>query len=386
MTSRRTIAVFTSTRADAGPLGPVIRALDAATDCCLVLIATGAHLDERRGHTVDALHVGPDSVLEVVDTGVTADDPQSLVQAVGPVAEGVADVLASHEVDVLVLLGDRWELLAAASAAVLLQIPIAHLHGGEVTEGALDERVRHAITKLSDFHWCATEESAARLRQMGEEAWRITVTGAPALDGLADAAATGRHLLADRLGGTPPAPWGIVTYHPPTVDRREVRRRVGAVLDAATSLLRTVVVTYPGLDPGGSAVIEQVDHFAAAHDNVVAVPSLDDAYAAALDSADVMVGNSSSGVIEAASFRLPVVNVGDRQLGRLAPPNVIAVGESRGEIERGIGQALDPDFRAGLTDLVNPYGDGHAAERILAALRSAPLDRTARKRFVEASR
>ena len=382
-----TVAVFTSSRADAGPLSQVVSALNAEAEAELVVIATGAHLDQRRGRTLDHLPALTTGSLEVVEVDFGEDEPSNLIAAFGPLATGVAEILRRRSVDILVVLGDRWELLPVAGAALLLQVPIAHLHGGEVTEGAIDDRIRHALTKLADLHLCATEDSAGRIRQMGEEAWRVVKTGAPALDRFAGVLPETPDVLAARIGVPLEAPWGIVTYHPPTVDRSLVRERARAVIEAAAGMLGAVVVTYPGSDPGAGAVIEEIERMAAELPNVHAVPNLGDDYPVALASADVMVGNSSSGVIEAASFRLPVVNVGDRQRGRLMPENVVQCEEEDpASIGAAIARALDPVFKAGLDGLVNPYGDGQAASRVIRALLEAPYDRLARKRFVEMGR
>lgn len=380
--SSRTVAVLTSTRADAGPLVPVIGALARRTGLDTVVIATGSHLDARRGHTVDELVLPDATTVAVVDMGLADETPRSLIRGMGRMADGVGDVLENHEVDILLMLGDRWELLGAAGAALLLQVPIAHLHGGEVTEGALDERVRHAVSKLADLHFCAADAYRLRLLQMGEEAWRIHVTGAPALDRFVEVPREGAREFGERIGAELQAPWGLVTYHPPTVDRGGIRSRARDVFEAAIEQLASVVVTYPGLDPGGEVIIEEIERLADLPD-VTAIPSLGAAYPNALASADVMVGNSSSGLIEAASFCLPVVNVGERQEGRIAPANVIHVGEDRASVTAGIERALDPTFRSSLTDLVNPYGDGHASERIVDVLEKMSFDNLARKSFVD---
>jgi UDP-N-acetylglucosamine 2-epimerase (non-hydrolysing) len=375
--------VFTGSRADAGPLGPVCAALDESPDADLVVIATGSHLDAARGSTLDALTISPASALEVVDAHIGSDAPEALAAAFGPIATGVADALRRHRADVMVVLGDRWELLAAVGAAMLLQVPVAHLHGGEITEGALDDRVRHAVTKLADLHLCATDEYRDRILQLGEERWRVHVTGAPALDRFTGVERESAEKIGRRIGAPVTAPWGLVTYHAPTVDRVEVRERARAVFEVAAGRLASVVITYPGLDPGGNVIIEEIERVSGAHAHVHAVRSLGEAYPSALASADVMVGNSSSGVIEAASFRLPVVDVGDRQRGRTRPANVIHAEDDRDSIAAAIDRALDPAFRGTLDGLVNPYGTGHAAEHIVAALLDAPLDRLARKRFVD---
>lgn len=384
--STRTVAVFTSGRADLGPLSPVLAGLDAAPDLRLVVLATGTHAHHGAGsQSLSAdLALRPESAVVTFDAGLVDDAPGTLAGAIGNIARGVSDAISDHEIDILALLGDRWELLGVAGAALLHQCPVAHIHGGEVTEGALDDRVRHAVTKLADVHFCATTASARRLRQLGEEPWRIHVTGAPGLDAFSNLTPIPLKQLSYELGVAIERPFGLVTYHPPTVDRAAIADRARAVYEAAAATLGTVIVTSPGADPGADDVWAEIHAAVARHDHVHLVPNLGSRYAHAMALADVMVGNSSSGVIEAASFRLPVVNVGDRQRGRLRGRNVLDAADDPGAIQDTIACALSPGFRTALDDLVNPHGDGRAAPRIVSVLATVPLERLARKRFRDA--
>jgi UDP-N-acetylglucosamine 2-epimerase (non-hydrolysing) len=382
---RRRVAVFTSSRADLGPLGPVVRALDAEPRAELLVIATGTHVVEAYGGRLADIKLSPDSRLEVLDAGLGGTRPSDLGDTYGRIAAGTSRILGSTPVDVLVLLGDRWELLAAAGAALLHGVPIAHLHGGETTEGAIDERIRHGVTKLADLHLCASEDSARRIRHLGEEPWRIVVTGAPGLDRLADVPPLAPERLEELLGGPLQRPFGVVVYHPTTVDRTAVAERSRAVFEASAEALRSGLILYPGADPGSERVAEEIERSVARHPGFAASRNLGEEYVAVLKTADVLVGNSSSGIIEAASLKLPVVDVGDRQRGRLRPPNVIHVEEDRTQILEGFRRALDPAFRAGLADLANPYGDGRASRRIVDALLAVPLERVGRKPLMEAT-
>ena len=266
--------------------------------------------------------------------------------------------------DLIVLLGDRLEMLAAALAALPLTIPVAHLHGGEVTEGAIDEQARHAITKLAHLHFPAAEPYARRIRQMGEEPWRVHCAGAPGLDRFAQRAALSREELARRLGLPLRRPTLLVTFHPVTLEPGEAGRHSAELAAALEMVDGDVIVTYPGADAAHDAVIGPLESLAATRPGTRMVPALgEDGYGALLREADVMVGNSSSGLIEAPSFGLPVVNVG---------------------ILAGIRRALAPEFRASLHGLVNPYGDGRASPRIARVLREVELGpRLIRKRFVD---
>lgn len=382
---RRRIAVFSSSRGDLGPLGPVIDALDSEPNARLTVIATGTHSAASFGGRLADIRVSGDSNIEMVDAKISGTDPASLTEAYGRIAAGVSRVLTSSPVDVIVVLGDRWELLAAVSAALLHGVPIAHLHGGETTEGAIDERIRHAITKLADLHLCATVDSARRIRHLGEEPWRIVVTGAPGLDRIGEGDTLPESELEELLGSPVARPFGVVVYHPPTVDRAELAARARAVLDAGAAALGTLLVLYPGADPGSREVIDEIEHATVRHSNVVTAQNLGERYLRVLRAADVLVGNSSSGIIEASSLGLPVVDVGDRQRGRVRPPNVLNVGEGEQDVREGIANALLPEFRASIHGMTNPYGDGTSAQRIVRALLEAPLDRLVQKPLMSVS-
>ena len=379
----RRVAVFTSSRADLGPLGPVVRALDAEPEVELLVVATGTHVAAAYGGRLEDIGLSPRSKLEVFDAEIASTRPHDLGETYGRIAAGTSRILDGRGIDLLVLLGDRWELLAAAGAALIHGVAIAHLHGGETTEGAIDERIRHGITKLADLHLCATEDSARRIRHLGEEPWRIVVTGAPGLDRLAAVEPLAHERIAELLGAPPRPPFGVVVYHPPTVDRAQLGVRARAVYEAAAARLGSALILYPGADPGAEAVIAELEATTARNPHLTSVRNLGDEYLPALAAAAVLVGNSSSGIIEAASLGLPVVDVGDRQRGRLRPRNVLHVGEGREEIESGLSRALDPAFRASLTGLANPYGDGGASVRIVRALLAAPLDRLTQKPLID---
>jgi UDP-hydrolysing UDP-N-acetyl-D-glucosamine 2-epimerase len=276
-------------------------------------------------------------------------------------------------------------MLGAAVAALPFALPVAHIHGGEVTEGAIDEQARHAITKLSHLHFPAAEPYRKRLLQMGEEPWRVHCFGAPGLDRLPRLALLSRADLAARLGLPLRRPTVLVTFHPVTLEAADTARHMDELAGALSRVEGDLVISYPGADTAHRAVVERWTALAAARPGTRLAPSLgEDVYCSLLREADAMVGNSSSGIIEAASFGLPVVNVGSRQQGRLRGENVIDVGHGRDEIATAISRALDPAFRRGLVGMRNPYGDGAAAPRIVRILREIELGpRLARKRFVD---
>jgi UDP-hydrolysing UDP-N-acetyl-D-glucosamine 2-epimerase len=381
----RVIGVVTVARSDWGHLVPVLEALRAAPDVTLRLLVGGAHLSPRFGSTVAAIEAAGWPIAARVEMLEAGDAPRDLAVAAARGVAGFADVFARECLDLLVLLGDRLEMLAAATAALPFALPVAHIHGGEITEGAIDEQARHAITKLAHLHFAAAEPYARRILQMGEEPWRVHCVGAPGLDRLAARAILPRAEIAARLGLALRRPTLLVTFHPVTLEHADTARQVDELAAALAAVDGDVVISYPGADTAHRAIVERWTALASSRPGTRLAASLgEDVYASLLREADVMVGNSSSGIIEAGSFALPVVNVGTRQQGRLRGPNVVDVGHRRDEIAAGLARALAPAFRRGLAGMRNPYGDGAAAPRITEVLRKVELGpRLVRKRFVD---
>lgn len=384
--SARAIGVVTVSRSDYGHLLPVLREIQAAPDLELVLFVAGAHLLPRFGRTVDLVRADGWSVAAEVDMLDADDSPVGIAAATARGVDGFARVFARRRPDVLVVLGDRFEMLAAAVAALPLAMPVAHIHGGEESEGAIDNQIRHAITKLAHVHFASAEPHARRIARMGEEPWRIHTTGAPGLDRIRPSELMSRGETAAALGLPGDGPWLIVTFHPVTLEYRDTERHVDELLAALDKLETATILTYPGADTAGRAIIDRLEEFAGRHSNVKLAASLGDrVYLSLLEHAAAMVGNSSSGLIEAPSFGLPVVNIGSRQAGRLRGANVIDVEPERDDILRAIEAALAPGMRARLRALPNPYGDGRAAPRIVSVLRELELTpRLVRKRFIDA--
>jgi GDP/UDP-N,N'-diacetylbacillosamine 2-epimerase (hydrolysing) len=381
----RAIAVVTVSRSDWGHLRPVLEAIRSAPGLVPQLYVAGMHLEPDFGHTIREIEAEGWPIAARVPMAETDDAPAGIARSTGTGIEGFARAYADTRPDLVVVLGDRFEMLAAAVAALPFALPVAHIHGGEETEGAMDNQIRHAITKLAHLHFASADLHARRIAQMGEEAWRIHTVGAPGLDRLSAVAYRTREALAESLGLDPKASWVLVTFHPVTLEHRDTAAHMTELLAALEKADAQIVMTYPNADTAGRAIIERMEEFAARHPRVRLARSLgDEVYLSLLRHADAMVGNSSSGLIEAPSFGLPVVNVGSRQRGRLRGPNVIDVGYGREEILRGLERALEPGFRAGLRGLANPYGDGRAAGRIVEALRTVRLDaRLVQKRFAD---
>ena len=381
----RSIAVITVGRSDYGLLRPIVQRIADDSELELQLIVSGAHFSEKFGRTVGDIERDGFPIAESLPLAETDDSPQSIARVMGQAVARFGDAYARQQPDMLLLLGDRYDMHAAALAALPMRIPVAHIHGGELTFGAIDDALRHCITKLSHIHFPATEESAARIRQMGEEPWRITISGAPGLDNLAGISLASLADFAQRHQLPITEPPLLVTFHPVTLEHDRTGWHIAELLAALASCDQPILFTLPNADTGHESIIRAIRDFAAARANVFVVANLGTAdYFSAMSWAAAMVGNSSSGIIEAASFGLPVVNIGNRQAGRERAANVIDCGHDREAVSAAIRRALDPAFRASLAGLRNPYGDGHAAERIVSRLKAIELgDKVLVKKFAD---
>jgi UDP-hydrolysing UDP-N-acetyl-D-glucosamine 2-epimerase len=375
--NRRRIGIVTSARSDFGLLRGLMDAVRAAPELDLIVYATGMHHSRAHGHTLDEVKTaGFAGALVEVPSFQGGDSPEAAARTIAAGVSGFAAAFANPRPDILVVLGDRYDSYPAALAALPFAIPIAHISGGESTEGAIDEAIRHSLTKLAHLHFPSHEVYARRIRQMGEEAWRVTLSGQPGLDALVAFRPRPRADVIGALGLDPKRPVSLLTYHPETLAAEETTNAIAAVLKAAAGIDSQIVFTAPNADTGNAPIREAIAAFAAGRPGCVYRESLGrDLYLELLAHADCMVGNSSSGIIEAASFKLPAVNIGDRQKGRLADRNVISCAGDAAAIADAWRRALDPAFRAGLAGLVNSYGDGRAVPRILAVLKSVALDR-----------
>ena len=381
----RNIAVVTVARSDYGIYQSVLRAIQAEPELKLQLIATGTHLALEFGLTVEMIERDGFVVSERIETLLDSDTPSAIAKSTGLGVIGFADVFARNRPDVLVVLGDRFDMYAAALAALPFKIPVAHLHGGEVTYGAIDEALRHSLTKLSHLHFAATQDSAQRVIQLGEEPWRVRHSGAPALDALNSLPLLSREELRARFGLQLDEPPLLVTFHPVTLQYEQTTWHTEELLAAVETSGTPAVFTAPNADTSGRQVRALIEAFVAEHPRMQFVENLgQQGYFSMMREARAMVGNSSSGIIEAASFGLPVVNIGERQGGRFHGANVIDVGYGRDEILAGLKRALAPEFRAEVQSMQNPYRAPQrtAAAIIVERLRDVTLDdRLLIKRF-----
>jgi UDP-hydrolysing UDP-N-acetyl-D-glucosamine 2-epimerase len=383
----RTIAVVTVARSDYSIYLPLLRRIQADRELHLRLIVSGAHLSPEFGMSVNLIEADGFAVADRVEILVSSDSPEGTSKSIGLGVIGFSEAFARSRPDLLVVLGDRFEMYAAAVAALPFTIPVVHIHGGEVTIGAIDDALRHSMTKLSHVHFVATAEYGRRVRQLGEEPDRIIVSGAPSLDNVSRVTLLSAGEMEARFGCPTQSPFLLVTFHPATLENASVTMHTQALLDALDDVNLPVVFTQPNADAGAREIERMIDDFVRKHPTSCRVDSFGlQGYFSAMNLAAAMVGNSSSGIIEAMSFGLPVVNIGMRQTGRLRAGNVIDVKADRMEIAAAIQKAVRPEFREGFRGAANPYGDGHASRIIYERIKSIELGpRLTTKRFHDLS-
>lgn len=382
----REIAILTVGRSDYGRYRSIVRGLKKNPSIRLRLLPTGGHLSPRFGHTVDEITRDGYPWERGLDILLDTESSSGVGKAIGLGCIALSQSFATSRPDLVVVLGDRYEMLCGAAAALGFNIPVVHIHGGAVTEGAIDELIRHALTKMSHLHLVSCELYAQRVRQMGEEDWRVITVGAPGLDELDELATMPIAAASDAVGLDLTKPTLLVTYHPVTLEIDRVRSQAVNLIEALRNAGHQMVVTYPNADPGALAIISSFEEFARTDEKRVRIfkNMMTGLYVNLMKHCAALVGNSSSGIVEAASFGRPVVNVGTRQDGKLHPSNVITVGYAVEEITAGIQKALSPAFRRSIQRIKNPYGDGRAGSRIAKILETIPIDeKLLRKKFVD---
>ncbi len=370
---KRKIAVVTSSRADYSHLYWPLRDLAAHPAVDLQLIVLGAHLSPEFGRTAGEIEKDGLDIAARIECLLSSDSDVGMAKTIGVATLGLADCLGRMRPGLMLLIADRYEMLAPAAVATALRIPLAHVEGGEISEGAIDDAVRNALTKLSHVHFTSTELARARVIAMGEEEWRVHRAGAPSLDHLRRNPLLTREQVEERLGLRFTRPAAVIAFHPATM-ARDPAREADALFAALESVPAQLLFCYPNADAGSRALIERTHAFLRrAGDGRVFVNLDPVVYWSLLRQVDLMVGNSSSGIMEAASFALPAVDVGIRQRGRERARNVLHAEASAAAILDRVGVALGEEFRSSLRGMQNPYGDGHAAERIVSVLTSVPL-------------
>jgi UDP-N-acetylglucosamine 2-epimerase (non-hydrolysing) len=370
---KRRVLVFTGTRSEYGLLYWLMKDLQDSATLSLQLLVSGMHLSHEFGDTWRQIEADGFAVDAKVEMLLSSDTPVGIVKSMGLGTIGFADALDRLKPDVLVVLGDRFEALAVVQAALILRIPVAHLHGGEITEGAYDDAIRHAISKMASIHFTAAEPYRQRLIQMGEQPETVFNVGAIGLDHLMRAPPLDTAELTTSLGFQLTSPYFLVTYHSVTLAEEDPETTTQALLAALDHFQDfQAIITYPNADNGGRTIISILEDYVKTRSNrILVIPSLGSRrYLSALRGAAAMIGNSSSGIIEAPAFHIPTVNIGSRQHGRLAADSVLHCSADRSDIVKAIAQAVSPEFSIRCQRAVNPYGQGNASAEIVRILES----------------
>lgn len=372
---RRRIGVVTTSRADYSHLYWPLRELAAHSGVELGVFALGPHLAPAFGATIHEIERDGFPIKARIECLLHSDTDTGMAKTIGVAILCLADALTAWRPDILLLIADRYEMLAPASVAVAMRIPIAHIEGGEVSQGAIDDQVRNGLTKLAHLHFTSTQTARNRVIAMGEEPWRVHRAGAPSLDHLRRSTLLSRTELEAKLGLSLHTPTLLAAWHPVTI-LRDTNAEADALFSALAQVNGQLIFVYPNTDAGSLALIDRTRALAATRPETHVFVNLDAVtYWSLLRQMDVMVGNSSSGIMEAASFGLPVVNVGMRQQGRERPHNVLDAPAETGAIQAALQRALSQEFRASLKGMSNPYGNGTAAETIVRVLTTVSVER-----------
>lgn len=381
----RKICVVTGTRAEFGLMRWLMQDIQSTPGLELQVLATGMHLSPEFGLTYREIEQAGFSIDARVEMLLSADSATAVTKSMGLGLIGYADAYARLGPDLIVVLGDRFEIFAAVAAALIAGIPVAHLHGGELTEGAFDDAIRHSITKMSQLHFVAAADYQRRVVQLGEQPDRVFLVGGLGIDAIRRIKLLDRQELEASLDFKLGPQNLLVTFHPLTLEGQSSRQQMAELLAALSDLDDThLIFTMPNADTGGRELAGMVDTFVASHPQARVYSSLGQLrYLSCLKLVDGVVGNSSSGLAEAPSMAVGTVNIGDRQLGRLQADSIINCSPDRVSIKQAIQRLYDPGFRALLPLTVNPYGDGGASEKIVRILKECALEGIVKKRFYD---
>ncbi|MEO2216582.1 UDP-N-acetylglucosamine 2-epimerase [Chromobacterium vaccinii] len=381
----RKICIITGTRAEFGLLRWLMQEVQASSALQLQVVATGMHLSPEFGLTYKEIEQAGFTIDAKIEMLVSADTATAVTKSMGLGLISYADTYARLAPDLIVVLGDRFEIFAAAAAALIAGIPVAHLHGGETTEGAFDEAIRHSITKMSHLHFVAAEEYRHRVIQLGEQPERVFLVGGLGIDAIKRTALLTREELEKSIDFKLAARNLMITFHPVTLDDQNSAQQMSELLTALDELQDTnLIFTMPNADTGGRELSSMVESFVATHKNARTYTSLGQLrYLSCLQYVDGVIGNSSSGLTEAPSMGIGTVNIGDRQKGRLSASSVIHCAPTLDSIREAIAKLYDSSYKSILPQTVNPYGDGGASKKIADILRNTSIENLTKKSFFD---
>ena len=382
---KRKICVVTGSRADYGLLRLVMKGIKAEPSLTLQIITTGMHLSHTFGLTNKEIESDGFEVDQKVACLSSSDSPVDIAEATAKALSGCAKAFNELKPDLVLVLGDRFEIFAACSAAFLARIPIAHIHGGEVTVGAYDEAFRHSITKMSTIHFVATEEYKKRVIQLGENPSTVHLVGGLGVDAIKDLKLLNKDEIEETLGIKFANKSLLVTFHPATLENQAPAEQMSELLAALSNRSDTTLIfTMPNADTGGFEIMEQIKGFVDKNENAYSYKSLGQLnYLSCMAIVDGVVGNSSSGILEAPTLKLGTINIGDRQLGRTQSVSVINARASKESIEKALDKLFSPEFRSTLDTCKSPYGEGGASRKILRVLSDFNFDKNLQKAFYD---
>ncbi|EKQ51120.1 MULTISPECIES: UDP-N-acetylglucosamine 2-epimerase [unclassified Clostridium] len=370
------ILVVTGTRAEYGLLYWTMKEIQSDNDLKLQLVVTGNHLIKEYGYTIDEIRKDGFNIDEEIDMIINSEKKSSIVKSMGIEMIEMAQCFERLQPDILLILGDRYETFVAATCAMMMNIPIAHMNGGELTEGAVDEQIRHAITKMSHLHFPGAEDYKTRIIKMGEEPWRVHNVGQSGIENIKRLELLEKKELEEQLNISFDKNIFLITYHPVTLHLENIEQQIDNLLNAIHKFDAKYIFTYPNADFGSKIIVDKLNKFVKDNKDSYIYYSLGQKrYLSLLKYSTLMIGNSSSGIIEAPSFKLPVINIGNRQKGRLRSNNIIDVGYNEEEIINSINKVLyDEEFRKNLNNIENVYGNGNVSKQIVNVLKSLTVN------------
>jgi len=380
----RKISVFTGTRAEYGLLYWIIRSLNEAVNVDLQLFVGGMHMSPEFGYTIKQIETDGFPIVERMEFLLSSDSPVGISKSMGLALINAAEAIERQKPDLIVLLGDRFESMAIAQAAMIACVPVAHIHGGETTEGLIDEAVRHSITKMSHLHFAATEQYKNRIIQLGEQPERVFNFGAPGIDSIVKLELIELDELPSAINFELNKPYIMVTYHPVTLESDGASNSLINLLKVLDEYPEhQLIITYPNADTNGRKLIKILDDYKTLNQSrILLVQSLGQLrYLSLMKYCEVVIGNSSSGLIETPSFKVPTVNIGNRQKGRICGDTVLSCDESVDSIRQALEKALSQKFKRFCQSTVNPYGQGDSSTRIVEQLINYPLNKIINKKF-----
>ncbi|MGL6173210.1 MAG: UDP-N-acetylglucosamine 2-epimerase [Cellulosilyticaceae bacterium] len=384
METIKKIAVITGNRAEYGLLRNVIAGINQSEELQLQLIVTGSHLSDLYGRTIDEIRQDGFEIAEEIDMLLQSSKKSGMVKAMGIELMQLGGALERLGPDLLLILGDRYEMLIAAVAATSMNIPIGHIAGGEVSYGAIDEQIRHAITKMAHLHFTEAEVYAENVKHMGEEAWRVFNVGALGIENIKRIALLEGEELTESVGMQVTQETMLLTYHPVTLESDTLKWQIDELLGALDTFKSPIMITYPNPDNGGAYIIERLNEYAKRRSNIKVFSSLGvKRYLSVMCKCGLVIGNSSSALIEAPYLKVPVVNIGNRQEGRLMANNIISCSNKKEDIIKSIQLAKSKKFRETLIETKSLYGEGNTSEAIVKILEAIDIDeKLLRKKLV----